>query len=155
MSTRRQTSSQRPYLLRAIHEWMIDNDLTPHVVVDAAADGVRAPEGYADDGKLILNISYSATHALSLGNDAICFEARFSGVPHHVTLPIDSVLGIYARETGQGMAFAAGESPPEPDGPDSPGGPDRPIGFDRPDAGGDKPDKPPGGGDRPALKVVK
>lgn len=139
------TSSQRPYLLRAMHEWMADNELTPHLVVDANAENLRAPPGHANDGKLILNVSYSATRALALGNDCISFEARFNGAPFHVSVPITAVLGIYARETGQGMAFTGDEPvPPEPGG--------RPK---------DTESRQPGARparrsqDRPSLKVVK
>jgi len=148
MSSEHEVSSQRPYLLRAMHEWMADNHLTPHIVVDASADGLRAPAGLDGDGKLILNISYAATRSLSLGNDVICFEARFSGVPHQVRVPIAAVLGIYARENGQGMAFVPDDTPPG-GGPDT-GGPD---GTRRHREVAKKPEsaKPA----RPALKVVK
>ena len=107
---------QRPYLLRAMHEWMTDNDHTPHVVVDASLGGVEVPSQYVEDGKIILNISYSAAHNLDLGNEAITFEARFSGLAHQVRIPIPAVLGIYARETGQGMIFSDGEIGPTNDG---------------------------------------
>jgi stringent starvation protein B len=110
------TSSQRPYLLRAMHEWMADNGLTPHIVVDAEAEGLQIPEGHVSDGKIVLNVSFAATRDLSLGNRLVCFEARFGGVPKQVAVPIDAVLGIYARETGQGMVFAEEKpTPPEPD----------------------------------------
>jgi stringent starvation protein B len=117
MSSDRELSAQRPYLLRAMHEWMSDNGLTPHIVVDEEAQGLRAPAGHAADGKLVLNISYSATRSLTLGNDVISFEARFNGAPFQLSVPVTAVVGIYARETGQGMAFAADDSPPPgPDG---------------------------------------
>lgn len=125
---------QRPYLLRAMHEWMVDNSLTPHLVVDAGAEGLRVPEGYARDGKIVLNVSYDATRNLALDNDVVCFEARFNGVPREVRVPVDAVLGIYARETGQGMVFAD-------EGPDTP----------PPDPSGDAETR----GQRPSLKVVK
>jgi len=110
--------SKRPYLIRAMHEWMTDNGHTPHVVVDASLDGVNVPEEHIKDGKIILNISDSAAHNLKLTNDAVSFRARFSGVPFDVWAPIRSVLGIYARETGQGMIFShdseqAENEPPE------------------------------------------
>jgi len=98
--------SKRPYLIRAMHEWMGDNDHTPHIVVDTSFDGVAVPQEHIKDGKIILNISESAAHNLKLTNDAVSFRARFGGVPFDVWAPIRSVLGIYARETGQGMIFS-------------------------------------------------
>lgn len=89
-----------------MHEWMGDNDHTPHIVVDASVDGVNVPREHVKDGKIILNISQTAAHNLKLTNDAVSFRARFSGVPFDVWVPMKSVLGIYARETGQGMIFS-------------------------------------------------
>ena len=121
-----------------MHEWMVDNGLTPHIVVDAKRDGVRVPEGHVKDGKIVLNVSPSATRALSLGNDFVRFEARFNGVSQGLEVPIAAVLGIYPRENGQGMVFGDDDSPPgagpEPTGPAAP-----PAGDDR----------------RPKLTVVK
>jgi len=98
--------SKRPYLIRAMHEWMGDNVHTPHIVVDAGVDGVTVPQEHVKDGKIILNISETAAHNLKLNNSAISFRARFSGVPFDVWVPMKSVLGVYARETGQGMIFS-------------------------------------------------
>jgi len=89
-----------------MHEWMGDNSHTPHIVVDTSIDGVHVPAEHIKDGKIILNISESAAHNLKLTNDAVSFRARFSGVPFDVWVPMQSVLGIYARETGQGMIFS-------------------------------------------------
>jgi len=89
-----------------MHEWMGDNSHTPHIVVDTSIDGVHVPLEHIKDGKIILNISESAAHNLKLTNDAVSFRARFSGVPFDVWVPMQSVLGIYARETGQGMIFS-------------------------------------------------
>lgn len=89
-----------------MHEWMGDNGNTPHIVVDASVDGVTVPDEHVKDGKIILNISESAAHNLKLTNDSVSFRARFSGVPFDVWVPMRSVLGIYARETGQGMIFS-------------------------------------------------
>ena len=89
-----------------MHEWMGDNSHTPHIVVDTSVDGVSVPIEHIKDGKIILNISDSAAHNLKLTNDAVSFRARFSGVPFDVWVPMQSVLGIYARETGQGMIFS-------------------------------------------------
>lgn len=109
--------SKRPYLVRAMHEWMSDNDHTPYIVVDASVDGVTVPEEHVKDGKIILNISHSAAHNLKLQNAAVSFRARFGGVPFDVWVPIRSVLGIYAKETGQGMIFSHGANHPEPPDP--------------------------------------
>jgi stringent starvation protein B len=92
--------SKRPYLIRAMHEWMCDNGHTPHIVVDTSFDGVAVPQEHIKDGKIILNISETAAHNLKLT------RARFGGVPFDVWAPIRAVLGIYARETGQGMIFS-------------------------------------------------
>ena len=100
------TRSKRPYLIRAMHEWMGDNGNTPHIVVDATVEGVSVPPEHVKDGKIILNISESAAHNLHLRNDFITFRARFGGVPFDVIVPMPAVLGIYARETGQGMIFS-------------------------------------------------
>ena len=110
------SKSKRPYLIRAMHEWMGDNGHTPHIVIDASTDGVTVPREHVKDGKIILNISQSAAHNLKLTNHAVSFRARFSGVPFDVWVPIASVLGIYAKETGQGMIFShsADQSVPEP-----------------------------------------
>ena len=89
-----------------MHEWMGDNGHTPHIVVDASVDGVSVPREHVKDGKIILNISETAAHNLKLTNDSVSFRARFSGVPFDVWVPMKSVLGIYARETGQGMIFS-------------------------------------------------
>jgi stringent starvation protein B len=109
--------SKRPYLIRAMHEWMGDNGHTPHIVVDASVDGVCVPVEHVKDGRIILNISETAAHNLKLVNDSVSFRARFSGVPFDVWVPMRSVLGIYARETGQGMIFShdtESESPEPP-----------------------------------------
>ena len=89
-----------------MHEWMGDNGHTPHIVVDATVDGVSVPREHVKDGKIILNISETAAHNLKLTNAAASFRARFSGVPFDVWVPMRSVMGIYARETGQGMIFS-------------------------------------------------
>ena len=108
--------SRRPYLLRAMHEWMGDAGFTPHVIVDANRAGVEVPAAYIKDGRIVLNVSMNATQRLQLLNHGIEFDARFAGVVHHVRVPISAVLGIYARETGEGMVFNEGEpeSPPPP-----------------------------------------
>jgi stringent starvation protein B len=127
-----------------MHEWMADGGLTPHLVVDASHPGVEVPPGHVTDGKIVLNVSHAATHGLVLGNEKVTFEARFGGTSRRVAVPVDAVLGIYARETGQGMVFGE-EPPPSGDGP----GP----GHDGPAPGGDSPTQ--AGNDRPKLKIVK
>ena len=103
--TPKQVTAKRPYLIRAMHEWMTDNGLTPHIVVEAGGDGIGVPPEHISDGKIILNVSYAATRDLNITNDTVSFEARFKGVPRAVQVPTAAVLGIYARETGQGMIF--------------------------------------------------
>ncbi len=101
-----------------MHEWMGDNGHTPHIVVDATVDGVTVPQEHVKEGKIILNISYSAAHNLKLNNDSVSFRARFSGKPFDVWVPVASILGIYAKETGQGMIFSHGTEQPEPPDPE-------------------------------------
>jgi stringent starvation protein B len=126
-----------------MHEWMLDNGFTPCLVVDAKRPGVRVPEAHVKDGKIVLNVSPTATRGLVLGNDAVTFEARFGGVSLSLAIPIGAVLGIYARETGQSMIFA------EDDGAAA-----APQSGD-PSPDGDKPPPAPSGGGRAKLKVVK
>src|SRR5688572_10970970 len=104
---------RRPYLIRAMHEWMTANGQTPHLVVDAVSGPAELPRAYVRDGRITLNVSWQATASLKLGNEWIEFSARFGGVSQSVRIPVASVLGIYARETGQGMLFQdEGEAPP-------------------------------------------
>jgi stringent starvation protein B len=110
--------SKRPYLVRAMHEWMVDNGHTPHIVIDVSIDGVIVPTEHVKDGKIILNVSDPAAHNLKMANSAISFRARFSGVAFDVWVPIGSVLGIYAKETGQGMIFSHGSDQPDPPEPE-------------------------------------
>ena len=98
-------TSSRPYLIRAIYEWILDNGLAPHLLVNAVGSGVVIPTQYVQNGKIILNINPSAVHNLELGNERIEFSARFSGNAMSVSVPIPAVLAIYARENGQGMVF--------------------------------------------------
>ena len=99
-------TSNRPYLLRAVHEWICDNGLTPYVVVDAAQPGIQVPPQSVSEGRVVLNLAPRAVARLEIGNDAITFMARFGGVSHAVTLPIAAVQAIYARENGQGMLLS-------------------------------------------------
>jgi stringent starvation protein B len=102
-------TSNKPYLLRALNEWILDNGQTPHIIVDIHDPDVLVPDQAIQDGKLVLNISPQATRDLELANDSITFQARFSGKPFNIYLPIDAVMAIYARENGQGMMFAQGK----------------------------------------------
>jgi stringent starvation protein B len=109
---------RRPYLVRAMHEWMTANGQTPHLVVDAGSPIAELPRAYVRDGRITLNVSWQATQGLKLGNEWIEFSARFGGVAQQVRIPVASVLGIYARETGQGMLFQdEGDTPPPAAGP--------------------------------------
>jgi stringent starvation protein B len=109
-----QQTSRRPYLVRALHEWMTDNGQTPHLVVDVGVPGTDVPKSYVRDGRITLNVSWQAAQGLKLGNEWIEFAARFGGVPQQVRVPVAAVLGIYARETGQGMLFQDEAEPPPP-----------------------------------------
>ena len=114
-------TSNRPYLLRALYEWITDNGLTPHILVDADVDGVDVPDHVIQKGKVVLNIADGATEQLMLDNEIIDFKARFSGNPYQIIVPMSAVIAIYARENGQGMMFAADDSNPPPvDGSDQP-----------------------------------
>ncbi len=114
-------TSNRPYLLRALYAWITDNGLTPHVLVDAAYEGVDVPDHAIQQGKVVLNIAGGATEHLQLENETIYFKARFSGQPYKITVPMAAVIAIYARENGQGMMFAQDDTPPPPvDSPDDP-----------------------------------
>ncbi len=107
----------RPYLIRAMYQWIVDNGLTPHLLVDASSDTVEVPRQYMEDGKIVLNIGPMAVEALTLGNEDISFNARFNGEPMSVRVPVQYVLAIYTRENGQGMMFGDDndEPPPDPD----------------------------------------
>lgn len=106
---------RRPYLLRALHEWISDSGQTPHIVVDAAVEGVDVPRRYVNqDGKIVLNLSFSATDMLKLGNDFVSFNARFDGTGYPVQIPIRAILGIYALETNHGMIFPEDDADPDP-----------------------------------------
>jgi len=120
-STPEGMTSNRPYLLRALYEWISDNGLTPHVLVDAGFEGVDVPDHAIQKGKIVLNVAAGATEQLLMDNDAIRFRARFSGKPYPIYVPMDAVIAIYARENGQGMMFAQDDLPRPPvDGSDEP-----------------------------------
>ena len=112
-------SSNRPYLLRAMYEWIADNGMTPYILVDAAANGVSVPKSAVKDGRIVLNIAARAVAQLELGKDRVTFMARFSGVSQVVDVPMAAVLAIYAQENGQGMMFPAEGQAPPPSTPDA------------------------------------
>ena len=134
-----QMTSSRPYLVRAMYQWVADNGMTPHLLVDVSIDGVQVPSEHVQNGKIILNVAPMAVTGLVLGDNEITFSARFSGKPVGLFIPIEAVLAVYAKENGQGMMFS------EEDGVISSSDKD----YD-PDQDPD-PDKP----KRPSLKVVK
>jgi len=140
----------RPYLLRAFYEWLLDNDMTPHLLVDANARMVQVPQQFARDGQIVLNIAPQAVVAFTMDNEMVSFNARFGGVPQQVYVPMAAVLAIHARENGAGTFF-----PPEPayatwleE--------DEPVSVDKSttdnDSGASKPPRPDG---RPTLRVIK
>lgn len=127
----------KPYLIRAAYQWALDGGLTPHLLVDATFYGVSAPAEYVDDGRIVFNVDPQATSNLLIADDRIGFSARFSGEPFEVNVPINAVLGVYARENGEGISF-----PPEmAAGPEETSGDDPVV-----------PDSPRG---KPDLKIIK
>ncbi|MFZ2236926.1 MAG: ClpXP protease specificity-enhancing factor [Dokdonella sp.] len=111
-------TSNRPYLMRALYDWISDNDLTPYLLVDANFPGIKVPKGIAKDGRIVLNTAARAVSHLQIGKEAISFSARFGGVSHSLYVPLTAVLAIYAQENGQGMMFPAEDAPPEPPEPE-------------------------------------
>lgn len=144
-------TSHRPYLLRALYEWIADNGMTPHILVDAQQPGVRVPPHTVKDGRVVLNIADRAVARLELDNESVRFSARFGGVSHAVVVPVSAVMAIYARETGQGMALPEDIGNTDPD--DDPTPPDdTPVDGD----GGDAADAAESAPKRGAhLRVVK
>lgn len=130
-------TSSKPYLVRALYEWILDNDTTPYILVDTGSDQVVVPRGIASDGKVVLNLAPAAIENLEMTNEHVSFAARFNGVSEHIHCPISSLLAIYARENGEGMMFPNEESDTEDNEPGKAGTSDRPK---------------PGG---PTLKVIK
>lgn len=120
--------------MRALYEWIVDNDCTPYVLVDATMEGVNVPQQFVKDGQIVLNISPSAVMDLTVSNESMSFNGRFGGVAEDVYVPVAAIVGIYARENGQGMVFEPEEAPEPPD--ETPPEPDKPEG-------------------RPSLKIVK
>src|SRR5690349_7673877 len=166
-----ESTSTRPYLIRALYDWCTDNGLTPYVAVQVD-DTVQVPREYVKNGEIMLNISYDATSSLKLGNDFIEFKARFAGSAREIMVPVNRVIAIYARENGQGMAFpvpvpgSAAEEAPTPSSrpsplssvPAVPAEEGKVVQLVTPEEGGKAPEpeppKPPSG-PRPALKRIK
>ena len=161
-----QLTPRRPYLLRAFYEWLLDNQLTPHLVVDVTLPGVLVPMEYARDGQIVLNIAPRAVGNLELANDEVRFNARFGGVPRQVSVPLAAVLAIYARENGAGTMFEPEAAYDEDVASlnDDNASDEREsdtvmslIDGDKPDRhdDNDPDDDPPPRGGRPALRVVQ
>ncbi len=164
-----ESTSTRPYLIRALYDWCTDNGLTPYVAV-LVDDTVHVPREYVKNGEIVLNISFDATSSLKLGNDFIEFKARFAGTAREIMVPVSRVIAIYARENGQGMAFPV---PVAGGGPDAARASPSPLSsvpaagtheddpkvvqLVSPEAHGDGQEDPPRppSGPRPALKRVK
>ncbi len=126
-------SSSRPYMVRALYEWVVDNDCTPYVLVSAYSQGVQVPQQHVnEDGLVVLNVSPTAVSGLAMDEHALSFNARFGGVPTDIYVPYGSILRVYAKENGQGMVFE-----PEPESDHTPEPP------------------APSPGKRPSLKVIK
>jgi stringent starvation protein B len=165
-----ESTSTRPYLIRALYDWCTDNGLTPYIAV-LVDETVQVPREYVKNGEIVLNISFDATSSLKLGNDFIEFKARFAGTAREIMVPVNRVIAIYARENGQGMAFPVavaapvGEEKPSPLSSVPAAGaasddeprvvqlvtPDPPASNSGPDG---EPPRPPSG-PRPSLKRVK
>ncbi len=111
-------TSSRPYLVRALNEWIVDNNLTPYILCNAAYPGIEVPKQYVENGKIVLNISPRAVQGLSMDNELTTFSARFGGVETFIRVPMMAILAIYARENGQGMVFAEEDHQPPPSEPE-------------------------------------
>ncbi|MEO6222207.1 MAG: ClpXP protease specificity-enhancing factor [Vicinamibacterales bacterium] len=165
-----ESTSTRPYLIRALYDWCTDNGLTPYVAV-LVDDSVQVPREYVKNGEIVLNISFDATSSLKLGNDFIEFRARFAGSAREIIVPVSRVIAIYARENGQGMAFpiavtGTGDDAARPSPLSSvpaagavPDAEPRVVQLVNPEVGPDgsgdeEPPRPPSG-PRPSLKRVK
>lgn len=128
----------RPYLLRALYEWISDNQMTPHILVDAETENVQVPMEYVDQGKIVLNVGGGAVQNLLMDNHTVELDARFGGKPMHIIAPYTGILAIYARENGKGMVFT------EDDGQGDDPPPNEPF-----------PSKGSSTGSRPKLRVIK
>ncbi|MBO9494875.1 ClpXP protease specificity-enhancing factor [Thalassotalea sp. G20_0] len=137
-------TSSRSYIARALYEWILDNDCTPYILVDAYRRGVEVPQEFVKDGQIVLNISPTAVRALNIGNDYIMFDGRFGGRALTITVPVPALMAIYAQENGQGMVFEAEPLDEQEEAEE--------VQAEVPDEEPPQPPKKPG---RPHLKVVK
>ena len=166
-------TSTRPYLIRAINEWCTDNGFTPYLAVKVDKT-VQVPREYVNDGEIVLNVSYDATSGLQMGNEFIEFKARFGGKPREIMIPVDRVIAVYARESGQGMSFPVIDEPQADQmevsedidsaeltsSEQDPSTDSRVVQLVPSDntvtsSDDEEPPRPPAGGGRPALKLVK
>jgi len=131
-------TSNRPYLMRAMYEWILDNELTPHVMIDAEMPDVEVPRQYIEDGKIILNVAPRAVQSFIIDNECLGFSARFAGKPYNIYAPISAIRAVYAAENNEGMMF---DKLPESDVDNTPDPDDTPP--------------TPSAGKRPTLRVVK
>jgi len=155
------TPSTKPYLIRAIWQWCIDQGQTPYVVV-AVDEHTQVPAGYVKDGQIVLNVGLEATNQLDLGNEFIAFQARFGGVAQQIFVPVERVAAIYARESNEGMGFEVTDTVTTEKSPDKPASSLKPVEGTAESSGdlkdGDTPPdepSPPSGGNRPRFTVVK
>lgn len=139
-------SDNRPYLVRALHEWISDNGCTPYMVVQADVPGVQVPEGFVQDGRITLNVANRSVQSLNLGNEEVIFSATFGGQLEHIRVPCQAIAALFAKENGQGMVFEIKPDSPPPSGGDDDNGPS---------SGRDEGDGKTEGSKRPKLKVVK
>lgn len=131
----------RPYLVRALNDWILDNSMTPYIVVDVDVQGVSVPDDYVTNGQIILNISPSAVNELLIDLESISFRARFGGVPMQVYVPVIAIMALYSKENGQGMVFGTEPGAPEPPNPSDPKSPSKKKADHLPH--------------KPSLKIVK
>jgi len=146
-----QLTPRRPYLLRAFYDWLLDNELTPHLVVDATLPQVAVPQQYVQDGQIVLNIAPRAVMAFSMDHHAVSFNARFGGSPFQVYIPMAAILAIYARENGAGTVFEPEPAYLEP-ATETQSGPDEDTGGEEESAPAERDNPKPG---RSHLKVIK
>ncbi|RTR06062.1 ClpXP protease specificity-enhancing factor [Halomonas nitroreducens] len=153
--------SSRPYIARALYQWLLDNELTPYIVVDAEQEGVEVPRQFVQNGQIVLNLGVTAVRDLSMENEAVVFSARFGGQPMQVMVPMEALIAIYARENGVGMVFghepvmpAAAESD-ESDESEAPAGPSL-SGVESPGGDAEEGERSEASRKgRPSLRVVK
>ena len=162
MDSSRPNLSSRPYLARALFQWLLDNDLTPHIVVDAEHPDVEVPRQFVQNGQIVLNLSPTAVRDLAMENDAISFGARFGGQPMRVMVPSDALVAIYGRENGVGMVFGHEPVMPQPaDAADEEAPTLTEVASDGDASAGEEPPAEEGEGNRrppkgrPSLRVIK